>query len=101
MKSQCNREGMLAAIAMVGGVAPARSPKPILQNLKLVVDSTGSTLMATDLELGIRYMVSGVRVDEPGAVILPTPGMPWAESWWSLARIRFRWWVRMVAGWPR
>ncbi len=72
MKSQCNREGMLAAIAMVGGVAPARSPKPILQNLKLVVDSTGSTLMATDLELGIRYMVSGVRVDEPGAVILPT-----------------------------
>ncbi|MCY2932719.1 MAG: DNA polymerase III subunit beta [Planctomycetota bacterium] len=71
MKSLCNREGMLAAIAMVGGVAPARSPKPILQNLKFVVDSTGSTLMATDLELGIRYMVSGVRVDEPGSVILP------------------------------
>lgn len=71
MKSLCNREGMLAAIAMVGGVAPARSPKPILQNLKLVVDSSESTLMATDLELGIRYSVSGVRVDEPGAVILP------------------------------
>ena len=72
MKSLCNREGMLAALAMVGGVAPARSPKPILQNLKLVVDSSGSTLMATDLELGIRYMVSGVRVDESGAAILPT-----------------------------
>ncbi|MFM7129047.1 MAG: hypothetical protein ACKO0V_06790 [bacterium] len=66
---------MLAAIGMVSGVAPARSPKPILQNLKLVIDSTGSTLMATDLEVGIRYMVSGVRVDEPGAVILPTQRM--------------------------
>lgn len=72
MKSLCSREGMAAAFAMVGGVAPLRSPKPILQNLKFVVDSTGSTLMATDLELGIRYLVSGVRVDEPGAAILPT-----------------------------
>jgi DNA polymerase-3 subunit beta len=72
MKSLCNREGMLAAIGMVSGVSPARSPKPILQNLKMVLDSTGTTLMATDLEVGIRYMVSGVRVDEPGAVILPT-----------------------------
>jgi DNA polymerase-3 subunit beta len=66
---------MSSAFAMVGGVAPARSPKPILQNLKFVVDSSGSTLMATDLELGIRYAVSGVRVDEPGAVILPTSRM--------------------------
>jgi DNA polymerase-3 subunit beta len=72
MKSLCHREGLLSAIAMVSGVAPARSPKPILQNLKLVVDSTGSTLMATDLEVGIRYTVSGVRVDEAGSVILPT-----------------------------
>ncbi len=63
---------MTTAFAMVGGVAPARSPKPILQNLKFVVDSSGSTLMATDLELGIRYQVSGVRVDEAGAAILPT-----------------------------
>lgn len=75
MKSLCNREGLLAAISMVSGVAPARSPKPILQNLKMVLDSTGTTLMATDLEVGIRYMVSGVRVDEPGAVILPTQRM--------------------------
>lgn len=72
MKSLCHREGLLSAISMVSGVAPARSPKPILQNLKLVVDSTGSTLMATDLEVGIRYSVSGIRVDEAGSAILPT-----------------------------
>src|SRR5262245_51046272 len=73
MKALCNREGLLAAFGMVGGVVPARSPKPILQNVKLVADSDGgSVLMATDLEVGIRYRVAGVKVDQPGSVILPT-----------------------------
>ncbi|MBX6312849.1 MAG: DNA polymerase III subunit beta [Isosphaeraceae bacterium] len=73
MKALCNREGLLAAFGMVGGVVPARSPKPILQNVKLVANpETGSILMATDLEVGIRYQVLGVKVDQPGAVILPT-----------------------------
>ncbi len=73
MKALCNRKGLLAAFGMVSGVAPSRSPKPILQNLKLVADpDDGSTLMATDLEVGIRYRVLGVKVEQPGAVILPT-----------------------------
>jgi DNA polymerase-3 subunit beta len=76
MKALCNRKGLLAAFGMVSGVAPARSPKPILQNLKLVADpDDGSTLMATDLEVGIRYRVLGVKVDQAGAVILPTAKM--------------------------
>jgi len=61
---------------MVSGVAPARSPKPILQNLKLIVDEdNGSVLMGTDLEVGIRHRVLGVRIEEPGEVILPTVQM--------------------------
>lgn len=76
MKALCNRDGLLAAFGMVGGVVPARSPKPILQNVKLVADpDEGSTLMATDLEVGIRYRVLGVKVDQPGAAILPTARM--------------------------
>jgi DNA polymerase-3 subunit beta len=76
MKALCNREGLLAGFGLVGGVVPARSPKPILQNVKLVADpDDGSTLMATDLEVGIRYRVLGVKVDRPGAVILPTQKM--------------------------
>ena len=73
MKALCNREGLLAAFGMVSGVVPARSPKPILQNVKLVADpDEGSVLMATDLEVGIRHRVLGMKVEEPGAVILPT-----------------------------
>src|SRR5579864_1998444 len=76
MKALCNREGLLTAFGMVGGVVPARSPKPILQNLKLLADSAdGSLLMATDLEVGIRYRVLGLKVEQPGAVILPTQRM--------------------------
>jgi DNA polymerase-3 subunit beta len=73
MKALCNREGLLAAFGMVSGVVPARSPKPILQNVKLVADADeGSILMATDLEVGIRHRVLGMKVDQPGSAILPT-----------------------------
>jgi DNA polymerase-3 subunit beta len=73
MKALCNREHLLEAFGMVGGVVPAKSPKPILQNVKLVADAEeGSTVLATDLEVGIRYRVLGVKVDQPGSAILPT-----------------------------
>jgi DNA polymerase-3 subunit beta len=76
MKALCNREGLLTAFGMVSGVAPTRSPKPILQNVKLVADpDEGSVLMATDLEVGIRHRVLGIKVERPGAVILPTARM--------------------------
>lgn len=76
MKALCNREGLLDAFGKVGGVVPARSPKPILQNVKLVADpDEGSILMATDLEVGIRCRVLGVKVDQAGSVILPTQRM--------------------------
>lgn len=76
MKATCNREGLLTAFQVVASVAAPRSPKPILRNVKLTVGDDGvATLMATDLEQGIRYRVSGVSVSDPGSVILPTSEM--------------------------
>ncbi len=76
MKALCKRKDLLAAFGMVSGVVPVRSPKPILQNVKLVSDpDLGTILMATDLEVGIRHKVLGVRAYEPGSVILPTGKM--------------------------
>ena len=71
MKVTCDREKLLAAFQTVASVAPTRSPKPILQNIKFEVDDDRATLMATDLEVGIRLDVPGVEVESPGAVILP------------------------------
>ena len=73
MRALCNREALLTAFGMVSGVVPVRSPKPILQNVKLIADADeGSVLMGTDLEVGIRHRVLGVKVEQPGSVILPT-----------------------------
>ncbi len=71
MKITCNREQLLHAFQTVAAVAPSRSPKPILQNVKLEVTPEAATLMATDLEVGIRYAATGVEVETPGAAVLP------------------------------
>lgn len=70
MKISCDREQLLHAFQTVASVAPSRSPKPILQNVKLEVTDQAVTLLATDLEVGIRHQVSGVDIQSTGVVIL-------------------------------
>ena len=70
LKIACDREQLLQAFQTVASVAPSRSPKPILQNVKLEVVEQGVILSATDLEVGIRYLVGGVDVQSPGVAIL-------------------------------
>jgi len=70
MKISCDREQLLQAFQTVASVAPSRSPKPILQNVKLEATDESVTLLATDLEVGIRHQVSGVGIQSPGVVIL-------------------------------
>jgi DNA polymerase-3 subunit beta len=72
MKATCNRERFLASFQTAAAVAPARSPKPILQNVKLVVRKDESVLLGTDLEIGVRCKVSGVEAKQPGEAILST-----------------------------
>jgi DNA polymerase-3 subunit beta len=71
MKVHCHREGLLSAVQLASVAVPSRDVKPILRNLKAIADGDRCTLLATDLELGIRLEVRGVRVDEPGEAILP------------------------------
>jgi len=71
MKAICEREKLLHAFQTAASVAPARSPKPILQNLKLEVAPEVAMLMGTDLEIGIRMEVPGFAIEQPGSVVLP------------------------------
>jgi DNA polymerase-3 subunit beta len=73
MKATCERDKLLHAFQMATSVAaPARSsPKPILKNAKLDIGKERTTLLATDLEVGIRIEVAGFEVEAPGAVLLP------------------------------
>ena len=71
MKIVCQREKLWQGFQIVSPVASSRSPKQILQRVKLDVASEAATLMATNLEVGIRYQAAGVEIESPGAVILP------------------------------
>jgi DNA polymerase-3 subunit beta len=72
MKVYCDREKLLSAFQTAAMVAPTRSPKAILQHVKLVSDGERSSLMATDMEMGIRVELKDVDVSMPGSVLLST-----------------------------
>ena len=72
MKVRCTREPLLAALQSAAAVVPARSPKPVLTNLKLEAENTSAVVSATDLEVGIRIELEGVETIAPGAVLLPS-----------------------------
>lgn len=82
MKITCDREKLLHAFQTAASVVPQRTPKPILQNVKMEVTSGGATLMGTDLEVGIRIEVGGIEVHSAGNLVLPTDrfGMILRES---------------------
>jgi DNA polymerase-3 subunit beta len=71
MKVICNRGALLEAISVAGNVVATRTPKPVLQCLKLTAEGNALTIAATDLEVAIRYTDNQVQVDEPGEVLLP------------------------------
>src|SRR5262245_26982006 len=71
MKAICQREGLLAASQLASAAVPAKDLKPILKNLKAVAGEGRCTLIATDMEVGIRLDVQGLTIQEPGEAILP------------------------------
>lgn len=72
MRLTCQRAALAAALQTVSGVVPTRTPKPILQNVKLVASEGSAILIGTDQEVGIRYRLREADVQSPGEVLLPT-----------------------------
>lgn len=71
MKIICNREKLLSAYQIAAAVAPVRSPKEILVNVKLDARGDKAVLMATDSEAGIRLEIEDVEIAVPGVALLP------------------------------
>jgi DNA polymerase-3 subunit beta len=72
LKANFPRKTLLDAILTVSSVAPSRSPKPILQNVKMTVDGDRVSIQATDLEVAIQRTIGDAFVVDDGDVILPT-----------------------------
>ena len=71
MKVKINRESFQKVFQVAAAVAPARSPKTILQNVKMDVTEKGGLLTATDMEVGVRLNIPDLDVDTVGSAVIP------------------------------
>ncbi len=72
MKITCQREPLTSAFSLAASIAPTRSPKEILQNVKVTAAGEKIVLTATDMEVGIRLALEeGVTVETEGTALLP------------------------------
>lgn len=71
MQIKFNRSALQEALGLVTSVVPSRTPKPILQCLRITADENGVRVCGTDLEVGINCEVAQAQVEEPGDVVLP------------------------------
>lgn len=71
MKVICNRGALLEALNLAGNVVASRTPKPVLQCIKLTAADDRLTIAATDLEVAIRYSDNQVQIERPGEALVP------------------------------
>ena len=71
MKANFNRAALAEALSLLTSVAPSRTPKPILRCVQITAEDKEVRICATDLEVGINYLISEVQVEKAGEVIVP------------------------------
>lgn len=70
MKIEINRTALAEALGLLTSVVPSRTPKPILRCIKLNAEEHHLRICATDLEVGINYVLSEIQVHQPGEVLI-------------------------------
>ena len=71
MDIKAKRERLLEGLIIVSNVASARTPKPVLQDVRIETKPEAVELSSTDLEIGVRFMVKDVEIREKGLATLP------------------------------
>jgi DNA polymerase III subunit beta len=72
MKVVCDRAMLNEAFQIAQSVVNPRSPKPALQCVKMEVANKQVRLLATDLEVGTRVVLTeGMNVESAGEILLP------------------------------
>jgi DNA polymerase-3 subunit beta len=71
MKVTCDRAALTHWVQAASSVATQRSPKPALACVKIDAEPDRMTLVATDLEVGIRIELAKMEVQEGGAALVP------------------------------
>jgi len=71
MKVIAQTAALQEALNLASSIVAIRTPKPVLQCVKLVAKGKKLTLLATDLEAACRYDVSQVEVQKEGETLVP------------------------------
>lgn len=71
MKVVCDRVALNDALTATTSVIATRTPKPILQCIRVTAGKDELILTAYDQELGLRYHVKEVEVSKPGETLVP------------------------------
>jgi DNA polymerase-3 subunit beta len=72
MKMECDRRSFLEAIQIVGGAVSNKESDPVLQQVKLQTKGEDTLeLTGTDLEIGIRYILTPVTLQRQGEMVIP------------------------------
>lgn len=71
MKVIAQTAALQEALTVAGSIIASRTPKPVLQCIKLVAKDKALTLQATDLEAGCRYSLTAVQIEEEGEALIP------------------------------
>jgi DNA polymerase-3 subunit beta len=71
MKVKFNRAALQEILGLVTSVVPSRTPKPILQCLRMTAKGEAVKICATDLEAGISCLAGQVEIEQEGDVVIP------------------------------
>lgn len=71
MNIDIQRELFLQAFSIAGSVAPTRTPKPVLENVRIEANPGRVVLLASNNEIGMRLEAEGVTVKQAGIGLLP------------------------------
>lgn len=71
MKVICDRSALVEAFNLVGGVIASRTPKVVLQCIKLAAHDGVLMLSGTDLEAALRYSTDRVEIEREGEALVP------------------------------
>lgn len=71
MKLKIDRNVFAKAFNLVASATASKSPKPVLENVKMTAKGNSVLLQATDLEIGIRTRIEDCEIAQDGDVILP------------------------------
>jgi DNA polymerase-3 subunit beta len=71
MKVKFNRAALAEALGLVTSVVPSRTPKPILQCVKITCKNSTVRICGTDLEAGINLKLEQAEIESEGEIVVP------------------------------